>query len=596
MPAPRKPAAAPIDPTTTYARAVVAGTEPAGPHVRGACKRHLRDLEAGAWTFDLERAARAIKFFPLVLRLAGGEHEGRPFNLLHWQQFIVGSLFGWVGPDGLRRFRTAYIETGKGSGKSPLAAGIGHYMLCADKEPRAEIYAAASKKDQAAVLFRDAVAMYEQSPLLREKLTPTGGPGKVWNLAHKTTKGFFRTIASESGQSGPRPHCGLLDEIHEHPNDEAVKMMRAGTKGRRQALIFMITNSGAGRTGTCWHYHEYAAKICAGLLEDDAFFAYVCALDDGDDPMADEACWSKANPSLGHTFQPKYLRELVTQARGMPSSEAVVRRLNFCQWTDAQTAWIDEDRFNSCVEEFDPDELTELPCYLGLDLSRKQDLTALSACWRHPDDRLSLATHFWTPLDTLDERARLDSVPYRMWMDQGQLFAEPGRMVDYGRVAAWLQQFTLRHNVQAMAFDQAKIDDFLLACDAIGFDAWIDDRERDENDQPIGPDGVGLRLIRHGQGYAGYGSKKTLWMPRSISALEERIVNGTITIQANEVFRWNNACAVLIADPSGNRKWAKNKSVGRIDGIVAAAQAVGAATAPQPGAALSIWDRPELWS
>lgn len=597
--APRKPVAAPQDdPTTTYARSVVDGSEPAGPHVRGACERHLRDLKDGVargLTFDRAAATRACGFFPGVLRLAGGEHEGKTFNLLPWQAFIVGSLFGWKGPDGFRRFRTAYVETGKGSGKSPLAAGIGHYMLSADKEPRAEVYAAASKRDQAAILFRDAVAMYEQSPLLKAKLSPTGGKGKEWNLANIGTGGFFRVIASESGQSGPRPHCGILDEIHEHENDEAVKMMRAGTKGRRQALIFMITNSGSNRTGVCWYYHEYAAKVSAGLLEDDAFFAYVCACDENDDPMKDESCWPKANPSLGQTFQPKYLRELVTQARGMPSSEAVVRRLNFCEWTDAETPWIDRDLWEACESEFDPDELVGLPCFLGLDLSSKRDLTAAGAAWQHPDGSLSLAVYSWTPLDTLDDRAREDSVPYRLWLDKGHLFADPGRLVDKGRVAVWLQAFAARHNVVALAYDQALADDFLAACDTIGFDAWVDDRKRDADGVPVGSSGAGIRMVRHGQGHAGYMSQSTLWMPRSITAFEDVIVNRRIRIRVNPVLRWNSASAVVQADATGNRKWDKRKATGRIDGIVAAAMAVGAASAGAVSVVGSIWDRAELW-
>lgn len=597
--APRKPTAAPAaDPTTTYARSVVDGTEMAGPHVRGACARHMRDLTSGAargLSFDTVAADRALRFFPTVLRLAGGEHEGKPFGLLPWQAFIVGSLFGWKGVDGTRRFRTAYVETGKGSGKSPLAAGVGHYMLSADKEPRAEVYAAASKRDQAAILFRDAVAMWQQSPLLLEKLTASGGAGKEHNLANLSTGGFFRVIATESGQSGPRPHCGLLDEVHEHPNDEAVKLMRAGTKGRRQALIFMITNSGANREGVCWYYHEYAAKVCAGLLEDDAFFAYVCAVDDGDDPMKDESCWPKANPSLGRTFQPKYLRELVTQARGMPSSEAVVRRLNFCEWTDAETPWIDRDLWEACESEFDPDELRHLPCYLGLDLSSKRDLTAAAACWQHPDGRLSLAVYAWTPKDTMADRAREDSAPYPLWVTQGHLFADPGRLVDKGRVAVWLQSFVARHQVKALAYDQALADDFLAACDTIGLDAWIDDRTRDADGNPVGADGAGIRMVRHGQGHAGYKSATTLWMPRSITAFEESIVNAKIAIRPNPVLRWNSASAVVQADPTGNRKWDKRKATGRIDGIVAAAMAVGAATAGAVVLRPSIWARPELW-
>ena len=150
------------DPVTTYARKVISGKIIAGPHVRDACRRHLKDIDEGparGLFFDLDAVKRAVGFFLDVLRLNGGEYEGKPYALLIWQIFIVGSLFGWKGPDGYRRFRVGYVETGKGSGKSPLAAGIGLYGLVADGEARAEIYAAATKKDQAMILFRDAVAM-----------------------------------------------------------------------------------------------------------------------------------------------------------------------------------------------------------------------------------------------------------------------------------------------------------------------------------------------------------------------------------------------------------------------------------------------------
>ena len=127
------------DPVTRYARAVVSGKTIAGPHVRAACTRHMDDLANGparGLFFDTASAQRAIDFFAEVLCLNGGEYEGRPYILLSWQAFIVGSLFGWIGADGFRRYRVAYIETAKGSGKSPLAAGIGLYGLVADAEPR----------------------------------------------------------------------------------------------------------------------------------------------------------------------------------------------------------------------------------------------------------------------------------------------------------------------------------------------------------------------------------------------------------------------------------------------------------------------------
>ena len=163
---------------TAWARAVCAGEIIAGPHVRNAARRHLDDLDHGAergLIWDPGAAERVFRFFAAVLRLNGGQFEGEPFVLHPSQQFVVGSLFGWKRRDGKRRFRRAYIEEPKGQGKSPMAAGIGMYGLLADGEMRAEIYAAASKKDQAMVLFRDAVAMREQSPQLRERSPPPGG-------------------------------------------------------------------------------------------------------------------------------------------------------------------------------------------------------------------------------------------------------------------------------------------------------------------------------------------------------------------------------------------------------------------------------------
>ena len=586
----RRPAP-PDDPATDYARRVVAGEYPAGPHVRGACRRHLADLDAGVWTWDVAEVLRTLQFFPDVLRLAGGEHEGAPFVLLPWQAFIVGSLFGWKGPDGFRRFRTGYVESGKGSGKSPLAAGIGLKCLLADKEPRAEVYAAASKKDQAQVLFRDAVAMVRQSPSLMKRCDFSGGPGHEWNIASISTGSFFRTIASDTGQSGPRPHCSLLDEVHEHHDDTMVRMLRAGTKGRRQAVMFMITNSGPGRIGVAWDYHEYARKVCAGDTLDDAFFAYVCALDEDDDPMTDETCWAKANPSLGHTFQMKYLRELVTQARGMPSSEAGVMRLNFCCWTDAENPWIDRDRWDAAEQEVDLAELAGLPCYGGLDLSSKRDLTSLGVCWIHPDGRLTLAAWFWTPGDTLAERSRIDNVPYADWVRDDHLNAPPGRLIDKGHVAVFLQALMRDHDLQALAFDQALIEDFQAACDTVGLDVWIDDRKPDAGEA----DGAGLRMVRHGQGFAGYAHATTLWMPRSIGAFEDAIVNGQIAIRRNPVLRWNSASAVLLSDAQENRKWDKRKSNGRIDGMVATSMAVGLARLGTVEPAGSIWDDDSLW-
>ena len=572
------------DPVTAYALSVDSGETIAGPHVRDACARHLRDLKDGAdrgLVWDVESADRVFRYFATVLHLNGGEHEGKPFVLAPSQAFIVGSIFGWLREDGTRRFRLAFVEQGKGSGKTPCAAGIGHYMTGADGEARAETYAAATDKDQASILFRDAVSMARQSPAILSRVTFSGGEGREYNLAYLASGSFFRPISSESsgkGKSGFRPHCALLDEIHEHPTNAMVEFLRAGTKGRRQPLIFMITNSGVDRTSVCFEYHTYACEVAAGTKADDSFFSYVCALDEGDDPFVDEPdpelgyprSWLKVNPLLGVTFPPSYLEEQVRQAKGMPSKESIVRRLNFCEWVDAENPWIDGDMWRSC----EVDELPDTEGFLvslGLDLSSKRDLTAAAKVVLMDDGTLAAELRFWTPADTLQERERKDRVPYSAWVRSGHLIAVPGRSLDYRFVVKDMADWLAGDDI-SLAFDTWRIEDFQRALDEEGIDSWLYE----------GPDetpGQGLRMVRHGQGFGGGSSSTALWLPRSITDTEDAILHSRLKVLRNPVLTWCNASAMVEQDASGNKKWSKRKSTGRIDGIAALSMAVGLAMA-----------------
>lgn len=546
-----------VDKATQYAIDVTSGKILAGPDIRNSCKRHLDDLKNAkekGLIWDIESVDRANAFFEKVLKLNGGEHEGKPFILLPWQCFIVGSIFGWKTLDGYRRFRMVYIESGKGSGKSPLAAGIGLYCLMADNEPRAEVYAAATKKDQAMILFRDAVAMVDQSPALSERIKKSGTGQNVWNLAYLRKGAFFRPISSDDGQSGPRPHCVLIDEIHEHKSNNVVEMMRAGTKGRTQAIIFMITNSGHNKTSVCYEYHEYGRKVAEQSLIDDTFFSFICSLDEEDDPFNDESCWAKANPSLGHTFTDKYLREQVTQAKGMPSKESIVRRLNFCQWVEADNPWLASDIWMANEQDFDIDELVGEDCYAGLDLSGTRDLTALSLYF--PKYKKAF-TEFWTPKETLLDRSKSDHVPYDAWVKQGYLFATEGRVVDYNFVVQRLGELTAKFNIIRMAFDPYRIKYFQRSLD-------------DES--------VSIEMTPHGQGFS-KSKDSGLWMPHSIELLEKDITENNIIIKYNPCLRWNAASAVLESDNKENKVFAKRKSTGRIDGVVSLAMARGCADA-----------------
>ncbi len=550
------------DAATKYARAVCSGKKIAGPHVRDACKRHLDDLEHGhkrGLTFDRTAAERAVGFFRDVLRLNGGEFEGQPFELLDWQQFVVGSLFGWKGTDGWRRFRVAYIETAKGSGKSPLAAGVGMYGMVADGESRAEIYAGATKKDQAMVLFRDAVAMWQQSPALHARLKSSGTGENVWNLAYLDKGSFFRPISADDGQSGPRPHMALIDEIHEHRNNTVVEMLRAGTKSRRQAMIFMITNSGANKTGPAWQYHDYAAKVSAGLLKDDSFFGYVCALDEGDDPFRSEKCWAKANPSLQGANLPgvKYLREQVTEARGMPGKEALIRRLCFCQWTDAVNPWISADVWLGAQQEYDWRELRGRKAYAGFDLGSTTDLTGL-VLYVEPAEAgepWRLVPFCWLPEEGLDRKEELDRVPYLAWRNAGYLETTPGRAVSRLHLVRRLAELAECFDLSAgVAVDRWRMEDIKAMADDAGI--------------TIPP------LIAFGQGYKD--------MSPAIEAFETALLNREVVHSGHPVLTWCAANAVTVSDDAENRKLSKDKATGRIDLMVAAVMAVGAANGAEP--------------
>lgn len=564
------------DPVTAYALDVKRSKIIAGPHVRDACARHLRDLEQGparGLRWDVDAALDAIGFYREVLCLNGGDFEGVPYELLPWQAFIVGSLFGWkTAATGHRRFRVAYVETGKGSGKSPLAAGIGLYGLVADGESRAEIYAAATKKDQAMVLFRDAVAMVDLSPVLDPSIERSGGKGKEWNLAYHSASSFFRAIASDDGQSGPRPHIALLDEIHEHRDGMMVEMMRAGTKGRKQALIFMITNSGTNKQSVCWEYHDYGAKVCeasaAGAKPgdanfDDSFFAYICALDKGDDPFKDRKCWIKANPSLGITIQEQYLEEQITQARGMPAKESVVRRLNFCQWVEARSPWISGHVWLGVGEDFDRAQLEGRRCYGGLDLSSVHDLTAFVLAFEPvlDDPYWRLLPHFWLPEKGLAEKAENDRVPYTTWRDAGHLETTPGGAISRRHVLMRLVDICAPYDVQAIAYDRWRIEDLK---------SLMED------------EGVSLPpLEAFGQGFKE--------MAPAVDEFERRLINDQIRHNNNPVLTWNAANAVTVEDPAGNRKLAKDKATGRMDGILASVMAIGKSTTSEPEDDLDDW-------
>jgi phage terminase large subunit-like protein len=585
----RQNSSSPDDQATAYAKAVKAGTIIAGPYVRAACDRHLADLKRKDLIWDIEAANRAISFFGIVLTVeverrddyGGVDNVAVPFELEPWQCFIIGSLFGWKTKQGLRRFRRAFVEIGKGNGKSPMAAGIGHYMLTAMGKIRPEVYSAATDKDQASILFRDAVSMWERSPGLKGKLIASG-INPVWQLTYLEKAGFFKPISSEKkGKSGIRPYCALIDEVHEHPDNSVIEMMRAGTKGNQEALLFEITNSGFDRLSVCWNEHQYSVEVATGVKNNDAWFSYVCALDEGDEPFDDESCWIKANPNLGVSIYPQYVREQVAEAKGMPSKEGIVRRLHFCEWTESETSAIPRKVWMACQaqpDEIDFEAFAEqgIRPYGGLDLSRTRDLCALTLNWvvdPTPDAwRFVTKTWFWTPRDTLADRANKDRAPYVEWEKGGFLEAVPGPRVSY----RWL--------AEALAAICAQYDPQIIGCDQYGLERLYDQLAEIGASLPcvVHPQGFNRRVIDKKDETELLGAtgaeEVALWMPDSILKLEAALLEQRIKIDPNPVQTMGAAAVIYEQNRTGHRMFAKDKATSRIDGMVSLAMSIGVAT------------------
>lgn len=575
------------DPTTDYAEKVCNGTIIAGPHVRDACERHILDLmhaEKRGYYFDMDLAAKGFEFFETFVYLEDAELGGEPMVLFDWEQFVLGSIYGWVREDGRRRFKTAYIETGKGSGKSPIAAGVGLRSICADGESRAECYVCARHSEQALVTFKDATSIVDFSPELNSRLRVYGGENP-WNITHKASHSFMRRISSAKtgqGKSGPRPHVTIVDEYHEHESDAMLNYYVAGQKNRKQPLAFIITNAGVGMSSACGIEHDLAIKIAKGEIVNDQYFSYVCALDKDDKPYEDESCWIKTNPSLPTLPGYEYLREQVNSTHGKPSLRAVVDRLNFCMWTEALSPWLDPEAIYACeVEALSSfEERRQVPLYAALDLSSKKDFTSLTLTWDF-ETHLETKTLIWTPEETLAARAKSDAAPYEQWLDEGHIITTPGATVDFSFIAAEISRIDETCNLIGIAYDDWRMDVLMKDFERIGI--------------TVSPrfNMPGITILPHGQGFVAGAKvaslepelggkalnkirrKDTLWMPQSIDHTEEVLLNKRIKILYNPAFRSAIFGAVVVRDGSNNRRFNKVKSNSRIDPAVTFAMSIG---------------------
>ncbi len=527
-------------PAVAYIHGVLDGWIPACQLVRLVVERHVRDLdEAGQRGLHFDRAAaqHAIDWFGF-LKHSKGEWAGSGFDLAPWQEFLLWVLFGWKRQDGLRRFRTAYVEVPRKNGKSTLAAGIGLYLMIADGEPGAEIYSAATKRDQAKISWGEAARMVRSSPALSRMVHHWRASN---TLSIDATASRYQPLGADAdNMDGLNVHGAIIDELHAHKSRAIVEVLETATGARRQPLIFEITTAGSDQASICYEHHEYSRQILEGSIRDDTWFAYIATIDEGDD-WTDPKAWAKANPNLGVSVKVDDLERKAEKARRLPAAQNAFRRLHLNQWTQQTDRWIDLSLWDENAGGVNEELLVGRECYGGLDLSSVSDLTAWVLVFPEEDDpeTVQILARFWCPEAKLADEANNYRDQYRTWAAGGWLSTTPGDAIDYQFIKAQI----LRDAEQFRIVD--------LNVDRLFQGYQLSQELADE----------GLQVFGMGQGF--------LSMAVPMREFERRLLAKKLHHGGNPVLRWMADNVAVKMDPAGNLKPDKATSQGRIDGIVA---------------------------
>lgn len=565
-----------------FARSVVSGGTVASRPVRRACARSLRE-HGGLlpdWRFDSAKADRFLRYCQKHVRHLQGEWHDRTFEPLPWQAWVLSELFGWVARDtGYRRYRRLVLCTGKASGKNIMLAAIGAYVTFAEGEKGAECVVGAASGEQALHVFQSVVFSLRRAERGRSKAARRFNTGKRLEpyLVHdRRTQSMMRRISFDSmgnRKSGYNLNCALVDELHEHRTDALRMMLEAGMKARRQPLAVIATNAGAEASGHAYDYVDMARKIALGELENDRVLAVIAELDDPDE-WQDERAWPQANPSLPVTPTLDYLRERAADAKGNIEAELSFKRLNGGCWMSAgEYNWLTSDQLDPCLVDERPDWVRG-SCHLGVDLSRRRDMSAIAACWRHPEeDRYHVEVMGWLPEKGILQRQRRDGVPqYVAWSDAGYITLTPGDIIGRDVLTSYMQDLENGFGLSKIAADMQFFSELASACRDVGMP--LADPSDDKSD--------GIDVVKCHQGYYvprdAQGEEQTgISMSQCMVAMEEALLQGRLTVGYNPALRSAVYGARIIVDGKANRMFTKKSSLVPIDMCVATVMAVGCA-------------------
>ena len=490
--------------------------------------------------YNHERAERAVKWIETYCTHVKGSKGGQPFILEEWQKRdIIRPLFGTLREDGLRQYRTCYVEVPRKNGKSTLCAALALYMLCADGEAGAEIVSAASDRNQARLVFEVAQGMIRQNPELMQRLN-------LQQHAIKYGGSWYKAISAEANtKHGFNCHAVIYDEIHSAVDRELWDVLSTSTGARTQPLIMAITTAGHDTSTICWELHEYARKVKQGEIEDDSFLPVLYSADAGDD-WTQETTWMKANPGYGSICMPEYFRQEVKRCQNNPSQVNTFLRLHLNIWTSSATAWVTDEQFMRGGADLPGDDvLQRLPLYVGLDLASTRDLTAVAMLWHDADAEVFyLKCHHFVNEEKAQSRTMSGGVDYYTFQRLGLVTITEGNVTDMVAVRDWILQLGHRYEITALAYDR-----------------WLS--------HLVVPYLDGIECHPFGQGYASQS-----WPTKE---MERLMCQGKIIHGGHDVLRWQFGCVNLSRDDADNVKVTKKKNSEsqKVDGVVSSIMALG---------------------
>ena len=436
--------------TDRYARGVSTGKIPANQWIKLAIQRYLDDMEAAKgggspYYFDPEAAQHACDFIELMPHTKGKwARDGKTLGLQDWQAFFVCNIFGWKRRDNdARRFTEADLWVPRKNGKSQLAAAIGNYMLVADGEYAPEVYSGATTEKQALEVFVPAKMMALKC---EEFIDAFGVEVNAKNLSVPDTGAKFEPIIGNPGD-GSSPHCAIVDEYHEHPDDRQFDTMVTGMGAREQPLLLMITTAGDDLSGPCYSLQQDCQRMLKGAKGMDHVFAMIYGVDPEDD-WTSIAALKKANPNYGVSVSKEYLKQQLARARNVPRKQSAYKTKHLNIWVGSKDAFYNVMKWESLGDEtLKLEDFKGERVYLGLDLASRVDIAALEVLIPLDDETfIQFGKHY------LPEQA-LEIEHYEGWHAEGKLIITDGEIIDFEEIKEDILELCSFFEVAELAYD-----------------------------------------------------------------------------------------------------------------------------------------------